>query len=119
MGIFQRSCLARREVLPRMLNLINTDGGPLQASRNTMTIVSADAVYFYDGVNHVVMSLVWLVLTNIKIPAIIATLVCLQSMKFFLCIGFGKSKMFFGREIHSLYMMGLGQGNRLAPPSSV
>ena len=33
---------------------------------------SADAAYCYDLVNHVILSLVWLVLTNGNIPAIVA-----------------------------------------------
>jgi hypothetical protein len=65
-------------------------------ARHPMTIVSADAAYCYDRVNHVIMSLVWLVLTNSNIPAIIASLVCLQTMKFFQHTGFGESKIFFG-----------------------
>jgi hypothetical protein len=81
-----------------------------------MTIVSADAAYCYNRVNHVIMSLVWLVLTNGNIPAIVAAMVCLQTMKFFQCTGFGESKSFFGGPSMQLYMMGLGQGNRAAPP---
>jgi hypothetical protein len=86
-------------------------------ARHPMTVVSADATYCYDGANHVIMSLVWLVLTNGNILEILATLVCLQTMKFFQCTGFGESKMFFGGKSYFLYMMGLGQGNRVAPPS--
>jgi hypothetical protein len=86
-------------------------------ARHLMTVVSADAAYSYDRVNHVIMSLVWLVLTNGNIPAIVASLVCLQTMKFFQCTGFGESKMFFGGKSYFLYMMGLGQGSRVAPPS--
>ncbi len=63
------------------------------------------------------MSLVWLVFTNGNIPAIVATLVCLQTMKFFQCTGFGESNMFSGVKSYFPYMMGLGQGNRVAPPS--
>jgi hypothetical protein len=63
------------------------------------------------------MSLVWLVLTNGNIPAIAAAMICLQTMKFFQRTGFGKSKTFFGRQFYFPYMMGLGQGNRAAPPS--
>jgi hypothetical protein len=48
-----------------------------------MTVISADAAYCYDRVNHIIMSLVWLVLTNENIPAIVATLICLQTIKFF------------------------------------
>ncbi len=86
-------------------------------ARQPMTVVSADAAYCYDRVNHVIMSLVWLALTNGNIPAIVATLICLQTMKFFQRTGFGESKTFFGGEGIRLYMMGLGQGNRAAPPS--
>ena len=81
-----------------------------------MTVVSADDAYCYDRVNHVIMSLVWLVLTG-NIPAIVATLTCLQTMKFFQRTGFGDSKSYFGGFFHQPYMMGLGQGNRAAPPS--
>ena len=81
-----------------------------------MTVISADDAYCYDRVNHVIMSLVWLVLTG-NIPAIVATLTCLQTMKFFQRTGFGDSKSYFGGFFHQPYMMGLGQGNRAAPPS--
>jgi len=82
-----------------------------------MTVVSADAAYCYDKVNHIIMSLVWLVLTNGNIPAIVASLICLQTMKFFQQTGFGESKTFFGGINCLLYMMGLGKGNRAALPS--
>jgi hypothetical protein len=62
------------------------------------------------------MLLVCLVLTNGNIPAIVASLICLQTMKFFQRTGFGESKTFFGGIHHLPYMMGLGQGNRAAPP---
>jgi hypothetical protein len=86
-------------------------------ARHPMIVTLADAAYCYDRVNHVIMSLVWLVLTNGNIPAIVATLLCLQTMKFFQRTGFGESKTFFGGPSHLLYMMGLRQGNRAAPPS--
>jgi hypothetical protein len=38
-------------------------------------------------------------------------------MKFFQRTGFGDSKSFFGGPQHEPYMMGLGHGNRAAPPS--
>jgi hypothetical protein len=85
-------------------------------ARHPMTIVSADAAYCYDRVNHVIMFLVWLVLTNGNIPAIVVAIVCLQTIKFFQCTGFGESKSFFGGPSMQLYMMGLGQGNRAGPP---
>ncbi len=54
-----------------------------QQARHPMTVVSADAAYCYDRVNHVIMSLVWLVLTNGNILAIVTGLLCLQTIKFF------------------------------------
>jgi hypothetical protein len=54
----------------------------IQAS-HPMTVVSADAAYCYNCVKHIIMYLVWLVLTNGNIPAIVASLICLQTMKFF------------------------------------
>jgi hypothetical protein len=86
-------------------------------ARQPMIVTSADAAYCYDRVNHIIMSLVWLVLTNI--PAIVAALICLQTMKFFQQMGFGESKTFFGGPFYYPYMMGLGQGNRAAPPSLI
>ena len=80
-------------------------------ARHPMIVTLADAAYCYDRVNHVIMSLVWLVLTNGNIPAIVAALLCLQTMRFFQRTGFGESKTFFGGPSHFLYMMGLGQGN--------
>ena len=82
-----------------------------------MIVTSADAAYCYDRVNHMVMSLVWLILTNGNIPAIVAAMICLQTMKFIQRTDFGESKTFFGGPFCSPYMMGLGQGNRAAPPS--
>jgi hypothetical protein len=64
-------------------------------ARHPMTVVSVDAAYCYDRVNHIIMSLVWLVLTG-NTPTIVATLICLQTMKFFQQTGFGDSKSSFG-----------------------
>jgi hypothetical protein len=86
-------------------------------ARQPMTVVSADAAYCYDRVNHVIMLLVWLALTNGNIPAIVLMLICLQTMKYFQRTGFGESKTFFGEKGIRLYMMGLEQGNRAALPS--
>jgi hypothetical protein len=52
-------------------------------ARRSSIVTSADAAYCYDHVNHIIMSLVWLVLTNGNIPAIVAALICLQTMIFF------------------------------------
>ncbi len=87
-------------------------------AHHPLAIVSADAAYCYDRVNHIIMSLFWLVLTNGNIPAIVPSLICLQTMKFFQRTGFGESKTFFGGIRHLPYMMGLGQGNRAAPLDS-
>ena len=86
-------------------------------ARHPMTIISADASYCYDRVNHVIMSLVWLVLTNGNVPATGAAMLCLQTMKFFQQMGFGKSETFVGGPLYFPYMMGLGQGNRASLPS--
>ncbi len=51
-------------------------------ARHPMTVMSVDAAYCYDRVNHIIMSLVWLVLTE-NTPAIVAMLISLQTMKFF------------------------------------
>ena len=85
-------------------------------ARHHMTIISADTAYCYDRVNHVIMSLVWLVLTNRYVPAIVAAMLCLQTMKFFQQTGFGESKTFFRGQLYFPYIMGTGQGNRAAPP---
>jgi len=74
-------------------------------ARQSMAVVFADAAYCYDRVNHVIMSLVWLALTNGNIPAIVSTLICLQTMKFFKRTSFGESKTFFGGAGLRLYMM--------------
>jgi hypothetical protein len=87
-----------------------------QQARQPMTVVLADAAYCYDRVNHIIMSLVCLVLTNGNIPAIITALLCLQTTKFFQRTGFVKSKTYFGGADHCSYMMGPSQGNRAAPP---
>jgi hypothetical protein len=44
-------------------------------ARHPMMVVSADVAYCYDRVNHIIMSLVLLVLTG-NMPAIVATLGC-------------------------------------------
>jgi hypothetical protein len=86
-------------------------------ARQPMIVTSSDEAYCYDRMNHIIMSLVWLVLTNGNISAIVAAMVCLQTMKMFHRTGFGKLKTFFGGTFYFLFMMGLGQGNRAAPPS--
>jgi hypothetical protein len=41
-----------------------------QQARQPMTVVLANTAYCYNRVNHVIMSLVWLILRNGNIPAI-------------------------------------------------
>jgi hypothetical protein len=60
---------------------------------------------------------VWLVLTNGNLPAIEASLIHLQTIRFYQWTGFGESKTFFEGTKFIPYMMGLDQGNRAAPPS--
>jgi hypothetical protein len=75
-------------------------------ARWPMIDTSADAAYCYDQVNHIIMSLIWLVLTNGNISAIVAAMICLQMMKFFQRTSFGESKMFFGGPFYFPYMIG-------------
>jgi hypothetical protein len=80
-----------------------------------MMVLNANAAYCYDRVNYVIMSLVWIVLTNGNIPAIIAAIICLQTMKFFQQPGFGESKTFFWRrKLPTLY-----DGTRTREQSSI
>ncbi len=73
-----------------------------QQARQPMTVISADAAYCYDRVNHVIMSLVWLVLTNGNIPAIVMVLICLQTMKFFQSQALESPRHFWGEPITGL-----------------
>jgi hypothetical protein len=52
-------------------------------ARQPMIVTSVDTAYCFDCVHHTLMSLVWLVLTNGNIPAIVAAMICLQMMTFF------------------------------------
>ena len=65
-------------------------------ARQPMTGISANAAYCYNRVNHEVISLVWLILLNGNVPAIVAALICLQTMIFFQHTAFRESKTFFG-----------------------
>ncbi len=72
-------------------------------AHHPMMVVSADAEYCYNHINHIIMSLVWLVLTNGNIPAIVASLICLRTMKFFQQTRFGESKTFLEATTYSLH----------------
>ncbi len=67
-------------------------------TRQPMTVILADAAYCYDRVNHVIMLLVWLALTNGNISAIVSTLICLQTMKFFRGQDLGSPRHFSERQ---------------------
>jgi hypothetical protein len=123
MASFTLTCNERCGVCPKQASLptncsANFDKTLMadlsRQARHPMTIVLVDAACCYYRVNHVIVSLVWLVLTNGNIPAIVASLICLQTMKFFQRTGFGESKTFFGGNSFFPYMMGLGQGSRAA-----
>jgi hypothetical protein len=86
-------------------------------SRTPMTVILADAANCYDRVNHIIMSLVWLMLLNGNTSAVVVALICLQTMKFFQRTGLGESKTFIGGKDLLKYIMGLVQGSRAAPPS--
>ncbi len=70
-------------------------------ARHPMTVVSVDAAYCYSRVNHVIMSLVWLGLTG-NIPAIVATLTCLQTMKSSSALGLATPNPTLGASFISL-----------------
>jgi hypothetical protein len=55
----------------------------LRQACHPMIVTLADAAYCYNRVNHMITSLVWLVLTNGNFPAIVTALICLQTMIFF------------------------------------
>ncbi len=48
------------------------------------------------------MSIIWLVLTDGNIPAIVAAMICLQTMKIFQRTGFGKQLNSLGARSTSL-----------------
>ena len=67
----------------------------LTQARHPMTVVAVDVEKCYDRVNHLLMSLVWLVLVN-HTGSIYITLSCLQSIIFFQRTGIGYSTLFCG-----------------------
>jgi hypothetical protein len=86
-------------------------------ARQPMTGISANAAYCYNRVNHEVMSLVWLILLNGHVPAIVAALICLQTMIFFSTYSLQRIQNLFWQSQSSPYIMGLGQGSRAVPSS--
>jgi hypothetical protein len=86
-------------------------------ARQPMMVTSADAAYCYDHVNHIIMSLVWLVCNQWQHTFNSGSYVMPPDDEFSQRTGFGKPKTYFGGPFQFLYMMGLGQENRAAPPS--
>jgi hypothetical protein len=113
----QKNFSARNEVRPRMQSLTDPNGRfiptsqtsndshfhqcslLLQQSQSCINIVNMVSSDKWQHTGHV------------------TALLCLQTMFFSQRTGFGKSKTYFGGANHCPYMMGLGQGNRAAPPS--
>jgi hypothetical protein len=71
-------------------------------ARQPMTVVSPNASYCYGRVNHKIMSLVWLVLLNCNVLAIVATLIYLQTMIFFSVQALAKPTPFSAVQIFPL-----------------
>lgn len=84
-------------------------------SRCPMALISVDAAQCYDRVNPILMSLIWLGLTNSP-HAVIILLRVLQEMKIFTRTGFGDSETFFGGDANNP-LCGLGQGSKADPAS--
>ena len=83
--------------------------------RLPMCITSADAANCYDRIHHAIMALVYLAL-GVPVGSIVAMLLTIQLMKFFLRTGWGESQRCIGGDILFI-MMGLCQGNGAAPAS--
>ena len=64
-------------------------------SRRPMGVSSANASNCYDRVNHIIMSLVWLVLIG-DFKSIFVALLCIQTMILFQRSGFGDSSTLVG-----------------------
>ena len=84
-------------------------------SRSPMALISVDAAQCYDRVHPILMSLIWLALTNSP-HSVIVLLRVLQEMNIFTRTGYGDSEEFFGGNADSP-LCGLGQGSKAAPAS--
>jgi hypothetical protein len=82
-------------------------------SRQPMGIVSADAESCYDRIAHVFASLVFQAV-GVCITAILAMLLSIQHMKFYLRTGLGESVGYMMAVLGSI-IQGLCQGNTAAP----
>lgn len=80
-----------------------------------MALISVDAAQCYDQVNPILMSLIWLALTQ-NPHAVIILLRVLQEMKIFTRTSYGDSQTFFGGDTNNP-LCGLGQGSKAAPAS--
>ena len=84
-------------------------------SKTPIASVQVDAANCYDWVNHIIISLVWLMLLGThNFGAVQAALFTLQTMKFYQRTGYGESASYFGGTNLIKYIMGLGQGSRAA-----
>ena len=77
-------------------------------------IVSVDASNCYDRINHLLMALIWLGLTDNWVVVTLA-LYCFSVMKFHQRTGHGDSKTFFGGPLAKMPFCGTGQGNKGSP----
>eukprot|EP00804_Cyclotella_cryptica_P024304 CCRYP_012569-RA/>CCRYP_012569-RA protein AED:0.31 eAED:0.31 QI:0/0/0/1/1/1/2/0/544 len=79
-----------------------------------LVVMSVDAANCYDRVNHVILALM-LHAMGIPIGPILAMLLTIQQMKYYLRTGFGESKSYMGGGNTKRPMHGMRQGNRASP----
>ncbi len=78
-----------------------------------LATISTDADKCYDCINHIIMSLLLLVIVG-SIGPVVAMLHPIQSMKFYQCTACGDSKTFMGGRGWDNPLQGLYQGNGAA-----
>ncbi len=76
-------------------------------------ITSVDALNCYDRIAHAIASMIFQAF-RVPTTTVESMLGAIENMKFFLCTGFGDSKLFAGGSI-SIKMQGLCQGNGASP----
>ena len=84
-------------------------------ARHLLTIVSMDALQYYNRVNHAIAPLVWLALIQ-QIGPIVVVLSYLQIMRFFQQTGFGESASCLDGSKRDKYFIRLGKYKRGSPP---
>jgi hypothetical protein len=80
-----------------------------------MGIIAADAANCYDMVNHIILAML-LRAVGLPMGPIVAMLLAIKTMRYYLRTGFGKSKKYMGPEDSPRHQHGLNQGSRAAPP---